>query len=60
VTVLDPPTVSNILAMAAPRPDRGAYTAATREHILTTAYTGFRAAREQSPADTTVEIHTGF
>jgi hypothetical protein len=60
VTAIDPPTISNILAIAAPRPGRGAYDGATLENILITAYTGFRAAREKSPANSKVEIHTGF
>lgn len=43
--VIDPPTLSNILAMAAPLGGYGAYSLAEIREIVRTAYTGFRAAR---------------
>jgi hypothetical protein len=58
-TPIDPPTVTNLIAMAAPWGGRGRYTAAEIERVLTTAYTGFRAAVLQTgPAPPTVR--TGF
>lgn len=44
VRVISPPTISNILAIAAPNGGRGEYTRATIETALVTAYTGFLAA----------------
>jgi hypothetical protein len=43
VRVIDPPTISNILAIAAPNGGRGEYTRETIELALITAYTGFLA-----------------
>lgn len=61
---IDPPTVTNLIAIAAPHPGRGAYDALTIEHILVTAYTGFSAAVRESerlhPVDTQVAVHTGY
>jgi hypothetical protein len=59
-----PPTLSNILAIAAPRGGSGAYTLDQIRDILSTAYTGFSAAKQESqrmcgPEVRTV-IHTGF
>jgi hypothetical protein len=69
-TLLDPPTISNILAMEAPPPEQGLYTADQIDYILSTAYTGFCAARRESALEleerglkdmrAVVEIHTGF
>jgi hypothetical protein len=61
---LDPPTVTNIVAMAAPSGGYGRYERKTIEAILATAYTGFRAAaletaRSQAKASR-VLVHTGF
>lgn len=66
-TPIDPPTISNILAIVAPFGGSGRY---RREQIglaLATAYSGFRAAvlesrRTAGPRDTAVEvaIHSGF
>ncbi len=62
--VLDPPTISNILAVEAPTFGFGKYTREQIQHITATAYTGFSAARAESQtliddqADTV--IHTGF
>ena len=59
-----PPTVTNLLAIAAPYGDSGAYTEQQISHIVGTAYSGFVAARIESGAlregsDGCV-IHTGF
>ncbi len=63
-TRIDPPTISNILAIAAPYGGHGRY---QREEIgvaLSTAYSGFRAAllesRRSAGADALVVIHSGF
>ncbi len=60
---VQPPTVSNLIALAAPSYGVGVYTREQIAHILVTAYTGFGAAmvesariREGAP----VAIHTGF
>ena len=61
---VDPPTVSNIIAMAAPAYGYGAYTVDQVEYILLTAWTGFRAAVEESQGmkgpGAQVIVHTGF
>jgi hypothetical protein len=61
---VDPPTYSNILAMAAPAGGRGEYTEREISLIFNTAYTAFAAARQESPpdggAETEVVIHSGF
>ncbi|MBW4487858.1 MAG: hypothetical protein KME12_08715 [Trichocoleus desertorum ATA4-8-CV12] len=63
-TVLNPPTISNILAMEAPAGGYGSYKLKEIEYILSTAFTGFTAARIESSlnVDRThqVVIHTGF
>lgn len=62
VHLLQPPTISHILAMEAPAYGRGVYTPEQITYILTTAYTGFEAAKKRSAAggmDKTA-IHTGF
>ncbi len=56
---IDPPTISNVIAMAAPAYGRGRYTAREIEGILATAFTGFRAAVMES-GDAPVAVHTGF
>lgn len=61
---LSPPTMSNILAMAAPAYGRRLYSAEELSRILKTAYTGFSAARCESiligsPTHRVV-VHTGF
>jgi hypothetical protein len=45
---IEPPSISNLIALAAPYPGRGHYDRATIESILVTAYTGFAAARLES------------
>ena len=63
-TRIDPPTVSNIIAMAAPYGGRGRYTREQIDLALSTAYSGFRAAvmesRRTSGPDALVAIHSGF
>jgi poly(ADP-ribose)glycohydrolase PARG len=55
---LDPPTISNILAIAAPSSGRGAYKEEEIARILRTAWAGFVSARAQAASPVT--IHTGF
>lgn len=59
VTVLDPPAISNILAMAAPPGGSGPYEEHEIRDIVLTAYTGFRAARIESAESLPVTVHTG-
>jgi Poly (ADP-ribose) glycohydrolase (PARG), Macro domain fold len=63
-TRLDPPTLSNIIAMAAPRGGRGAYRREEIVAVLTTAFTGFRAAVVESKRaagrQARVAVHTGY
>ena len=64
VTVIDPPTISNILAIEAPSGGFGIYDYDTIKYILVTAYSGFVAAVIEtrnslsSPRAKTV-IHSG-
>ncbi len=63
-TRIDPPTISNILAMAAPYGGRGRYQPEQIDHAIGTAYSGFRAAvlesmRTAGP-EALVVIHSGF
>lgn len=61
---LDPPTITNIIAMEAPSYGSGSYTLKEIEYVLTTAFTGFSAAHIESKLDlgaqANVIIHTGF
>lgn len=62
---IDPPTISHIIAIAAPNGGEGRYTAGQITRILTTAYTGFRAAvleseRVRSASPVPVVVHSGF
>lgn len=62
-TRIEPPTVSNILAMSAPPGGDGAYCAEDFSSILTTACTGFRAAVLESNRlrhGAPVVVHTGY
>jgi len=54
---VDPPSISNILAISAPPGGYGVYTREQIENVLVTAYTGFRAAGEESGGR--LVIHTG-
>lgn len=61
--VLDPPTLTNLVAIAAPAGGSGPYWRPQLERILLTAYTGFRAAVLESAREwpgAPVEIRTGF
>jgi hypothetical protein len=58
-TRIDPPTVTNLIAIAAPSGGRGLYSAEEIERILTTAFSGFRAAVAESGSRPAV-VHTGF
>jgi len=65
VTILDPPTHTNLLAIEAPSFGRGAYSLKELFFILSTAYSGFRAAVIASQlagarVARAVTIHTGF
>jgi hypothetical protein len=57
---INPPTVTNILAMAAPASGEGTYQREEIELILETAYTGFMAAKMESGTPDRAVIHTGF
>jgi len=61
---LEPQPVSNVIAMEAPPGGTGAYGSTTIRYILTTAYTGYRAAvRESQRLKSNVSpvvVHTGF
>jgi len=64
-TRIDPPTISNIIAMAAPVGGHGRYRADQIEYVLATAFTGFRAAVLESrrlldDAGAQVAVHTGY
>jgi hypothetical protein len=62
LTVLRPPTISNILAMSAPPGGTGPYSEAEIHDILATAYTGFLAARaeaERAAGVVATTVHTG-
>ncbi|MEZ4449039.1 MAG: hypothetical protein R3B09_06105 [Nannocystaceae bacterium] len=61
---LEPPTLSNILAIEAPEAGFGRYTLEQIHDALSTAYTGFAAARAESidaagDPEVEVEIHSG-
>ena len=61
ITLVDPPTVSHIIAIAAPSHGVGAYTREQVDTILVTAYTGFRAAVVETRRDGLgTMIHSGF
>jgi hypothetical protein len=61
---IHPPTVSHIIAIAAPAYGHGRYTPAQVSAILTIAYTGFRAAvlesRRMRGSEGPVAVHSGF
>lgn len=65
-TRLQPPTRTNVIAIAAPHGRAGTYTASEIEHVLRTAHSGFRAAVLESKRasaqgpDPTVVVHTGW
>lgn len=59
VTRVEPPTISNFIAIAAPLGGAGLYTEVPIRYSLSAAYTGFRAAVELS-LEQKANIHTGF
>jgi hypothetical protein len=59
VRMLEPPTITNLIAMAAPHPGSGRYSHADIEGVLSTAVTAFTAAVEESHGARVV-VHTGF
>jgi hypothetical protein len=56
---LDPPTVTNLVAMAAPSGGKGRYSSLQLEWILAAAYTAFSAVRACSEGERAI-LHTGF
>ncbi len=63
IRLISPPTLSNLIAIAAPGGGTGVYSREDIEQVLVTAYTGFAAAALESRAmwpGTPVEIRTGF
>ncbi len=64
IEIINPPTITNILAIEAPVGGYGIYSQAEIEYILKTAYTGFIAAKIESWLEIKrlpkVIIHTGF
>ena len=63
-TRLDPPTISNIIAIVAPYGGSGRYQREEIDLALSTAYSGFRAAvlesRRSAGPDSRVVVHSGF
>ena len=63
-TCIDPPTISNVMAIVAPYGGYGRYRREQIELAIGTAYSGFRAAvlesRRTAGADVLVAIHSGF
>ncbi len=63
IRVISPPTLTNLIAIAAPGGGSGPYSREDIEQVLVTAYTGFAAAALESRAlwpGMPVEIRTGF
>ncbi|HLS48271.1 MAG TPA: hypothetical protein VK012_07105, partial [Gemmatimonadales bacterium] len=63
-TAVSPPTISNIIALAAPTNGSGRYTREQLAYILQTAWSGFRAAALETARlagpDARTSVHTGF
>lgn len=61
---IEPPTITNVIAMAAPWGGRHEYTSSEIRYVLSTAYTAFRVAGfesgHQQAGATRVGVHTGF
>ncbi len=57
---IDPPSITNIIAIEAPPGETGIYTVAQITYILTTVVTGFAGAKFDSGSKSKVTIHTGF
>jgi len=63
IRVIEPPTLTNLIAIAAPNGGIGRYTAGELRQIAVTAYTGFAAAVAESRRTwpgAPVEVRTGF
>jgi hypothetical protein len=64
IQLIQPPTITNIIAMEAPPGGYGIYTKAEIAYIFATAFTGFSAARLESQLEldqySGTVIHTGF
>lgn len=63
VTPIEPPTITNFIAIAAPSGGVGPYTAAPIKYSLTAAFTGFQAAVEQTRSENASAetiVHSGF
>jgi len=63
VTIIDPPTRSNLIAIEAPYGRYGQYDRDDIQNILLTAYTGFRAACQETigkASELQTAIHTGY
>jgi len=63
--IIQPPTITNLIAIEAPSYGSGVYSQSEIEYILRTAYSGFHAATLESAqasgsAGAVVAIHTGF
>lgn len=56
---IDPPTITNLIAMASLPPHGGSYDQDQIEYLLVTAFTGFSAAVQESGA-ATVLVHSGY
>ncbi len=56
---IDPPTITNLIAIAAPSGGHGKYTAAEVRSIFANAHTAFAAAVHESAGQSTI-VHTGF
>lgn len=63
-TRIDPPTITNLIAIAAPAHGSGPYRASEIRHVLDTAFSGFRAAVIESRGTLArsgpIVVHTGF
>ena len=59
-TAIEPPTITNLIAMAAPAGGSGRYSAADIAYVLSTAFTSFQAARHESGSDVKTVVHSGF
>jgi len=63
-TRIEPPTITNLIAIAAPYPGQGRYQLDQIHGALVTAFTGFRAAVEESERQVggraSVVVHTGY
>lgn len=62
--VIDPPTITNLIAMAGPHSGRGKYSIQDVAYILSTAFTAFHAAVEETASEVgpgaQAVVHTGF